>query len=192
MYCRRGRWNTSETDVGFRQVRPGVRRPQYHASERHRNLIFPPRLANTRPPAWQREREAGPRTQRALGYEIAVHHARQIAADRQAKSYAVLLTSKWPAHLHERLEAHLGPRGGNAPTRVPHVEVDRLLMLHAIDRDGAIGAGELDRVGDEVDENLPRLLAVGPDAERRIAPTVRIGDAFGDRLRLRERVDDGE
>jgi hypothetical protein len=119
--------------------------------------------------ARQGEREGAPLTQLAGHRQLATHAPRQVAADGQAEPHPLVTAAEAPVHLHEGLEDGVQHVGRDADAGVAHVHVHLAALPLARHAHGAVGIGELHRVGEQVDEHLHQLGPVGADGERGVA-----------------------
>src|SRR6185369_14843325 len=114
---------------------------------------------------------------RALRGQLAFHHSREIAADRQSEANA-FVARKLLVHLHERLEDRLELFRRNPSARVDDVEANPIALRAARDRDLTAAIRELDRVRDEIDQDLARLLFVGPRGKPGLTPPAAVVNAL--------------
>src|SRR6185437_8627058 len=100
----------------------------------------------------ERERRAGallaPHTQ------IPAHRLGEIAADRQAEARSLFGVGQTASDLHERGEDRLEVGGLDADAGIGDMQGDRLAAVLPRHLDAAAGGRELDRVRQEVNENL--------------------------------------
>src|SRR5688500_16229608 len=141
---------------------------------------LPPRRALRRR---QRQREGAPIARYALRREVAPHPSREVAADREAEPHSLRLARQPLIDLHERLEDARELVRRDADAGIPHRDRDASLPLPAADTDLAPFLGELDRVGQQVEQDLLQLLVVGAHAQRGLALVVHEADAAGAHLR---------
>ena len=105
--------------------------------------------------------ELAPTTNDALDGDVAAHGARELSADRQSESDPAIIPAMGAGlELHEGNEDRVELVGGNADSRVAHLGSNRRAVGTALDCHAAAAVRELDRVGDEVHQNLIDLLAV--------------------------------
>src|SRR4051812_43771261 len=96
----------------------------------------------------------------ALDGELAVHPASEFPADRESEPGPLHGAVEPSVDLHERLEDLLDLIGSDPDACVFDTELNGAGIGVALDRDRATLFGELDRVGQQVDENLPQLLEI--------------------------------
>ena len=108
----------------------------------------------------------------ALHPNAPVHHMDQAAGDGQAQAGAAESPGERPVHLSERLENHGLLFGGDADAGVAHREVQTASALptqRSTETETSALVGELDRISDQIDEDLPeppRIAAHEPRALR--------------------------
>ena len=111
---------------------------------------------------WEVEREGRSLAHDALQPERVAHLGQQGATERQTQPRAAVAARSAGIRLPERLEDRRLPLGGHADTRVDHLDRPRRSVGAVgghVDRDGAF-LGELDRVADEVDQDLLQLALI--------------------------------
>jgi len=113
------------------------------------------------PPACQGKREPAPRADFADHREIAPHALCHLPTDRQPQAGAVLVSRQPRINLHEGLENALEIIRCDATSGVGDRHVDPFPALFlAGDGDHAARIGELDRVGEQVENDLLHLFPV--------------------------------
>jgi hypothetical protein len=154
------------------------------------------------------EEERGADAHLAAHRDVAAHEPGQAPADREAEPRAAVRARERHVDLHERLEDRLQPVGRDALAGVLHAHVDprprarqprvgRRLRRRARAHDDAPGStrrsrlarrGELDRVGEQVGEDLPHARLVAPRGQPAGVAAHRVGqvEPVGPRLRRDE------
>jgi hypothetical protein len=106
----------------------------------------------------------------ALDPDPAAHQAYQLRRDRQAQPGAAIETGRGAVGLGERGEDRLPPVGGDADPRVAYAEMQPDVAFCPrfgieIDIDDHLSAlGELDRVAQQIDEDLTQPRRVANDS----------------------------
>src|SRR5439155_2353097 len=115
---------------------------------------------------WQDDRERGARAGFALDDDVAAHRAGELATDRQAKTGSLNRSRQTAVPLDEGLEDRIATLRWDAGTGVRDQDA-KLVRTHlAVELDPA-GRCELDRVRDQVEDELLELLRLGPRCDRR-------------------------
>src|ERR1700730_2570631 len=128
-------------------------------------------LSATRPGKGECEARAFPFG--AFDSEIALHCPREITAYRQPQTNPALPADERFLQLKEGLEDRFVLFGSNADSRVADQHVDGVVYNCAACADVATGRRELDRIGEEVDQNLSHPRAICPRGDARVS-----GDAI--------------
>ena len=111
--------------------------------------------------AGSRSRKVEPLPRSALDRELASHAAREIAADRESQTRALVRARERALELHERLEHRLLLVGGDAAAGVGDLDAHAVVDARGTSRVmRPPGLGELDRVREKVEQNLLDLLRV--------------------------------
>src|SRR5207302_3438823 len=106
----------------------------------------------------------------------------QPLADGEAQAGALVLLHQSPLALDEGLEQLAQHRLGNAGPLVAHPEADEAVLVARAHRHCRAVGAELERVGEEVEEDLLQLGAIGAHPPRALAL---LDDAHPLRLRYR-------
>ena len=116
------------------------------------------------PSAREGERETAPRADFADHGQVASHSLRHLAADRETQAGTILGPRQFGVHLHERLEDAFEIARRDSASSVRDDDVDSLTaLLLTGDRDRAARIGELDRIGEQIEDDLLNLLSVRAD-----------------------------
>src|SRR4051812_10782378 len=144
------------------------------------------RICETTSAERQAHGENGARLRRACGGKIAAHFSREGAADREAEPRAPLLIYACRAELNIGLEDDIELFGGNADAVILNCDVDARLVRAIRHRDVSTSRRELDRVREEVEDDLTKPLLIGAGHDLR----ARIVDGDLDPLDCRLRADE--
>lgn len=130
---------------------------------------YPPlrRIAVGRPRSAEREEKGGTHALFALDVKLAAHPSGELPADGQAQSRTAFAAAEGAVHLNERLE-------------------DAVEVRH-IDQRGPARRGEFRRVSEQVEQDLPELLRVGPNQAWRRRREYLVGNSFRRELGLGDR-----
>src|SRR5689334_18890930 len=97
----------------------------------------------------------------ALDHEIAVHRPRQIATDGETEARSLVRRGEFPLELDEGLEDRAQLLRRDADTAVGDSDANGRRVAATGDLDRAAGSRELDRVREEVEQDLTDLLLIG-------------------------------
>src|SRR6185437_11834189 len=134
--------NYINTSVCFRQYEAGITSPTLADGPSGQSAMR----------QGERERRAGALL--ALHGQIPAHRLGEIAADRQAEARSLFGVGQTASDLHERGEDRLEVGGLDADAGIGDMQGDRLAAVLPRHLDAAAGGRELDRVRQEVNENL--------------------------------------
>src|SRR5687768_13278449 len=118
--------------------------------------------------ARERQREHRPAPLLALHGDVAAHREGEITADGEAEPDALARARESLVDLHERVEDRLQLVRRDPDTTVTNTDRYAVSFGERLDLDVPAWRRELDRIGEQVDEDLRCLLDVGLDGEVRI------------------------
>src|SRR5947207_15836994 len=106
---------------------------------------------------WQQNRDHASSSDCAVEVDIPAHGARQIARDRQAKSNPRIFARCPTVYLEERLEDLGDLLRWDTDAGVADRHCDVIVAARRRQSDASAGRSELDRVADNVQQDLPQL-----------------------------------
>ena len=105
-----------------------------------------------------------PRPSFAADRDVAAEHPREAPADAEAEPGAAEVARDRAVRLHEGLEDRVQRVGPDADASVRHADAEPSLGTFRVELCGdrhAASLGELDRVGDEIGDDLPHACRIG-------------------------------
>ena len=127
-------------------------------------------------PLGKRDGEAGARMAVAVRADAAAVDHHQLARQGQADPRAAVGPAVGHVHLVEALEELIGPFGRESRAVVGDHHLDVVELVAQRHRDVPVRGGELDGVGEQVDEDPLQPLRVAPDGARLLVPREGEGD----------------
>src|SRR5690348_5563269 len=140
----------------------------------------------------QRQQEGRSALPVLLGAQVAAHRPGKIAADGEAEARALVRAREAPVELDEGLEDRVPLFRGNAQAGVTHADLEALWRGGAGDLDRPAGWRELDRVREEVQENLPHLVPIRARRQAGVAAAKAESKLLGAQLRRDHRLEIGD